>query len=158
MIHLTEHLKGIEVPATAYKAKVSGTNWLCLKHTPSFTTKFIPEIQLPEGKWKALGFADAYTIDFDCELYVEVKKAIPSDISLNQVLQFLKTESNIAFRSLLNSKGVRWVNPYGKKPIYSILIYGPSVEAFKRYESDYDKWQAAEQSLIKGKIVVLKEN
>lgn len=57
-----------------------------------------------------------------------------------------------SFRSLLASKNLHWVNPFGDMP--NIIDYFDDEHG---YHFDLSDWQQAEASLIRGKIAILKK-
>lgn len=163
LTQLLPTIYAIRVPVEARRLFISHLNYLCAEYKDKgYSWKEILIDEPLGGKWRIIGTVSADTIDFDCEPYVEYNDLHYSR-EKSQIMPLFKcyegkysatTNKDESFRSLLNSKGARWVNPY-PKPIapfqYSIMEEG----LHERYKEKLSQWQAAEQFLIKGKLVVL---
>lgn len=150
MIHLSETLKLVEVPGDAWNIRLRFKKYLTMSRPFSFRIE-----EFTEDKFKLIGIIDADTIDFDCEPYVDYsgKEGNIKYYKLHGTDKFTKKASE-SLRSLLNSKGARWVNPYtNPMPPFQDSIMDEGLH--ERYKEKLKQWQAAEQSLIKGKGVVL---
>lgn len=151
LIHLSETLIAVEVPGEAYNVKIIKAlrNAICRVAYNSSDLSF-GWVDIPWGKWRIIGTVTADTIDFDCEPYVDYsgKEGNIKYYKLHGTDKFTKNVSE-SFRSFLNSKDARWVNPYHKPQ--NCGCYGPCGNPCK-----WADWMEVEQSLIKGKGVVLK--
>lgn len=76
-----------------------------------------------------------------------------SESSFNQV-QF--TQGKYSLRSLIESKGLYFVSPYGSKEPDHIYSDSPNKYESKMYQEKLNQWQQAENSLIQKLLIIEK--
>lgn len=110
---------------------------------------------LPEGNYRVLGTVTKDEISFDCEPYVE-KRIVLGDTVFKDYSKGYPNwlyEPARSFRSLLQSKGIHFVNPYGDK--------NPRLEDYSKFainarEHDFKNWDVWQNSLVEKVIIIEK--
>lgn len=161
---IKEKLYAIVVPEIASKPYISNTNFVCY-YTP-YGYREIAYFEQLEGDFKILGTATKDTIDFDCEPCVESIEVSeykyggelhPKDMFLDYTTNTYWLESyEESFRSLIESKGLYFVNPYGDMEPEHIYSDSPNKNTSRMYQDRLNKWQQAENNLIQKLLIIQK--
>lgn len=159
MTHLTPtDLIFIPVPEDAHSFEIevnNKNNWLIY----SVPGRRISEVILTDLDLQILGTITATEVDFDAAPHLKQ----PHDTDgcenpngfywdyINECFDF--NDSNESIRSLLSSHDLNFVNPLGEKPTEPKL---KTTGRIASYLTILDRWQAAENKLVKKGLIIKK--
>jgi hypothetical protein len=143
MIQITSTIWTIEVPIDAENVSILFGEAISFEtqvdETERCRTGYIEQLSLPIGQWQLIG-----------TIWNDGDDLLPYPFNDSKDFQQAKRK----FRSLLASKNLHWVNPFGEAPEpmnYSQCGDNPI------YKKDLANWQQAENALIKGKLAIIKK-
>lgn len=149
MTELTPKLFAIEVPIEAEDVRIHNDPvGICLPSISYLKNSNFCIDKLPKGQWKIIGLIDKDGMDFSVS-----ENFIPELILASKSGNLLDTKEKReqVVRSLLASKGQHWVNPLGERP--NMADYDNQSLGYL----DLAAWQAAENALIKGKLIIVEK-
>ena len=164
MTPIKDNLSAIKVPGDAEMFMTCKAKTGFLEHETRMTSTFCwadkkgenyDQIDIPLGNYRILGWCTKDEITFDCEPYVE-RLSLETYVNYNTAPFLTKhyfKNADASFRSLLQSKGIHFVNPYGEKEPEDIPDLGAFTQAQRQR---WKMWKKAEQNLVKKVIIIEK--
>jgi len=153
MHQITDTISAVVVPVEATDVHIEAEDMYYKSDFAYF--EGIRRIKPLWGKYNLVGEITHESISFDCEAYVEKDE----DQLIHKYRYYINKgqrthDKDVSFRSLLQSKGLYWDNPYGKKYPW---VYDE--DAGTERESLAHNWSAAEASKLtkEQKLIIIEK-